>query len=94
MMNKAELTAAVAEATNTTKKETEAIINAALDAVTAALKNGDKVVLMGFGSFEVKKRAARLGRNPRTKEIVEIPTAVAPVFKAGKALKNSVAGNA
>ena len=72
------------------KKEAEAVITAALDAITAALKEGDKVQLVGFGSFEVKKRAARVGRNPKTKETIEIPASVVPVFKAGKALKDAV----
>ena len=64
---------------------------ATFDAITAALKDGDKVQLVGFGSFEVKKRAARVGRNPKTKESIEIPASVVPVFKAGKALKDAVA---
>ena len=90
-MNKTELTAAVAKTTETTKKEVEIIINATLDAIAAALRNDDKVALIGFGTFEVKKRAARLGRNPRTKEAVEIPASVVPTFKPGKALKDAVA---
>ena len=89
-MNKTELIAAVAEKTGLSKKDTEAVITAALDTITAALKDGDKVQLVGFGSFEVKKRAARIGRNPKTKESIEIPASVAPVFKAGKALKDAV----
>ena len=90
-MNKAELINAVAAATEFSKKDTEAVISATLDAITAALQEGEKVQLVGFGSFEVKKRAARLGRNPKTKESIEIPASVVPVFKAGKALKDSVA---
>ena len=66
-------------------------MSATFDAITAALKDGDKVQLVGFGSFEVKKRAARVGRNPKTKESIEIPASVVPVFKAGKALKDTVA---
>ena len=66
-------------------------MSATFDAITAALKDGDKVQLVGFGSFEVKKRAARVGRNPKTKESIEIPASVGPVFKAGKALKDAVA---
>ena len=66
-------------------------MSATFDAITAALKDGDKVQLVGFGSFEVKKRAARVGRNPKTKESIEIPASVVPVFKAGKALKDAVA---
>ena len=66
-------------------------MSSTFDAITAALKDGDKVQLVGFGSFEVKKRAARVGRNPKTKESIEIPASVVPVFKAGKALKDAVA---
>ena len=90
-MNKAELISAVAEQAGLSKKDTEAVIVATLDTITAALKDGEKVQLVGFGSFEVKKRAARVGRNPQTKEAVEIPASVVPVFKAGKALKDAVA---
>ena len=90
-MNKAELIAAVAEKASLSKKDSEAAVNAALEAISAALQDGDKVQLVGFGSFEVKKRAARTGRNPRTKEVVEIPASQVPVFKAGKALKDTVA---
>ena len=89
-MNKAELINAVAATAEVSKKDAEAIITAALDTITAALKEGDKVQLVGFGSFEVKKRAARIGRNPKTKESIEIPASVVPVFKAGKALKDAV----
>ena len=90
-MNKAELINAVAASADCSKKDAEAIITAALDTITAALKEGDKVQLVGFGSFEVKKRAARIGRNPKTKESIEIPASVVPVFKAGTALKDAVA---
>ena len=90
-MTKVELIAAVANDANLTKKDAEAAVNSALNAITAALKEGDKVQLVGFGSFEVKKRAARIGRNPKTKESIEIPASVVPVFKAGKALKDAVA---
>lgn len=90
-MNKAELIAAVAEKTGLSKKDSEAAVTAALDVITAALKEGDKVQLVGFGSFEVKNRAARTGRNPKTKEAIEIPASKVPVFKAGKALKDIVA---
>ena len=89
-MNKAELINAVAAAAEVSKKDAEAVLTATLDAITDALKEGDKVQLVGFGSFEVKKRAARMGRNPKTKESIEIPASVVPVFKAGKALKDSV----
>ena len=89
-MNKAELINAVATAAEVSKKDTEAVITAMLDTITDALKEGDKVQLVGFGSFEVKKRAARIGRNPRTKEEIEIPATVLPVFKAGKLLKDTI----
>ena len=90
-MNKTELIAAAAEKAGMSKKDTEAVINATLAAITDALKDGDKVQLVGFGSFEVKNRAARTGLNPRTKEPVEIPASKVPAFKAGKALKDAVA---
>jgi DNA-binding protein HU-beta len=90
-MNKAELINAVAASAEVSKKEAEAVVSAALDAITAALQEGDKVQLVGFGSFEVKKRAERIGRNPKTKESIKIPASTVPVFKAGKALKDAVA---
>ena len=90
-MNKAELINAVAEAADVSKKDAEAVITAAVETITAALKEGEKVQLVGFGSFEVKKRAARTGRNPKTKEAIQIPASKVPVFKAGKALKDAVA---
>lgn len=89
-MNKSELINAVAAAADVSKKDTEAVITAMLDTITEALKQGDKVQLVGFGSFEVKKRAARIGRNPQTKEEIQIPATVLPVFKAGKLLKDTV----
>ena len=89
-MNKAELIAAIAAKTGETKKGAEAAVNALVDVVTDALVKGDKVQLVGFGSFEVRKRAARKGRNPQTKEEIKIPASKAPVFKAGKALKELV----
>ena len=89
-MNKAELIAAAAEKAELSKKDTEAAVNAVVDVITAALKKGDKVQLVGFGSFETRKRAARVGRNPRTKETIEIPASSVPAFKAGKALKDAV----
>ena len=89
-MNKAELIAAIAAKTGDTKKGAEASVNAFVDVVTEALREGDKVQLVGFGSFEVRKRAARKGRNPQTKEEIKIPASKAPVFKAGKALKDLV----
>lgn len=90
-MNKTELIAAVAEKTGMSKKDTEAVVGATLCAITDALKAEGKVQLVGFGSFEVKTRAARTGLNPRTKEPVEIAATKVPVFKAGKALKDAVA---
>ena len=90
-MNKAELINAVAASAEVSKKDAEAVITATLDTITAALKEGEKVQLVGFGSFELKPRAARIGRNPKTKESIEIPASVVPVFKAGKALKDTVA---
>ena len=89
-MNKAELIAAVAAKTGDTKKAAEAAVNAFVDVVTESLVKGDKVQLVGFGSFEVRKRAARKGRNQQTKEEIKIPASKAPVFKAGKALKDLV----
>ena len=90
-MNKAELVAAVAEKTALSKKDSEKAVNAAFEAITAALVGGDKVQLVGFGAFEVKERNARVGRNPKTKETIQIPASKTPVFKAGKALKDVVA---
>ena len=89
-MNKAELVAAISEKTGTSKKSTETSLNAFVEIVTEALKKDEKVQLVGFGSFEVRKRAARKGRNPQTKEEIKIPASKAPVFKAGKALKELV----
>ena len=89
-MNKTELIAIAAEKSGMTKKDSELALAAALEAITEALVEGDKVQLIGFGSFEVKNRAARVGRNPKTKEAIEIPASKYPVFKAGKALKDKV----
>ena len=90
-MNKADLVAAVAEKTNSTKKDAEAAINAFLATVEDALVKGEKVQLIGFGTFETKGRKARQGRNPRKPdEVIKIPASKAPVFKAGKALKDAV----
>ena len=89
-MNKSDLVAAMAAKTGDTKKGAEETLNAFVDVVTEALVKGDKVQLVGFGSFEVRKRAARKGRNPQTKEEIKIPASKAPVFKAGKALKDLV----
>ena len=90
-MNKTELIAVAAEKTGMSKKDTEAVVTAAIDAIVAALKDGEKVQLVGFGAFEVKARAERIGRNPRTKEEIKIPASKVPVFKPGKALKDAVA---
>ena len=90
-MNKTELITLTAQNAGMTRKDAERVINAAIDAITAALVNGDKVQLSGFGSFEVKDREARIGRNPHTKEAVEIPATKVPVFKASKALRDTVA---
>ena len=89
-MNKTELIAAVAEKAALSKKDAEAAVSAAFDIITEALSQEEKVQLVGFGSFEVKNRAERIGRNPRTKEPIPIPASKAPVFKAGKALKDAV----
>ena len=90
-MNKAELINATSEKAGLSKKDTETAINAAIDAISAALAQGDKVQLVGFGSFEVRARAARTGRNPKTKETIKIPASKVPAFKPGKALKDAVA---
>ena len=90
-MNKKELIAAAAAKAGTTQKDAEAVINAALETLTAALVNGDRVQVSGFGIFEVKTREARVGRNPKTKEAINIPASKAPVFKASKTLKDAVA---
>ena len=90
-MNKAELIAEVAQQTSLSKKDSEKAVNAALDSIVAALKDGDKVQLVGFGSFEVKKRGPRLGRNPKTKEEIQIAATSVPAFKPGKLLKDAVA---
>lgn len=90
-MNKGELVCKIAERSGLSKKDSEKALTAALDSITEAMKADDKVQLVGFGVFEVKKRAARIGRNPRTKEEIQIPEASIPQFKAGKALKDAVA---
>lgn len=89
-MNKAELVSAVAEKTSMSKKDSEKAVNAAFDTITEALAAGDKVQLVGFGAFEVKERGARIGRNPKTKEEIEIPASRVASFKVGKALKEAV----
>ena len=89
-MNKAELIAEVAAKTGLSKNDSEKAVNAALDTVTASLESGEKVSLVGFGVFDVKERGVRMGRNPKTKEEIEIPASRVPQFKAGKALKEAV----
>ena len=90
-MNKTELIAAAAEASGITKKDADRLFNAALDIIAAELAKGEKVQLSGFGTFEIKEREARVGRNPHTKEAIEIPATKVPVFKPSKALKDCVA---
>lgn len=89
-MTKVELIAAVAADAGLTKKDAEKAVNSALAIITDSLKKGEKVSLVGFGSFEVRKRAARSGINPQTKEPMTIPASVLPAFTAGKALKEAV----
>src|SRR5574344_2240465 len=89
-MNKAELIAKIAEESKLTKKVAEAALDAFVVSVEDTLKKGEKVQLVGFGTFEVRQRAARKGRNPQTKAEIKIPASKAPVFKAGKALKDLV----
>ncbi|MBC8529978.1 HU family DNA-binding protein [Christensenellaceae bacterium NSJ-44] len=89
-MNKAELVMAVAEKCDCTKKDAEAAVNAFVSVVSEALAKGDKVQIVGFGNFEVRERAERMGRNPLTKEEITIPASKSPVFKPGKLLKDSV----
>ena len=89
-MNKTELVDAMAKKAGISKKDAEAAVKAFTDVVAAELKKGGKVQLVGFGTFEVSKRAARKGRNPQTKAAISIPASKAPKFKAGKALKDTV----
>ncbi len=89
-MNKAELISAIAAKAEISKKDADKALAAALDTITDALKSGDKVQLIGFGTFETRKRAARTGKNPQTGAEVQIPAANVPVFKSGKALKETV----
>ena len=90
-MNKTELIAIAAESAGMTKKDTERVLNAAIDAITMSLVKGEKVQLSGFGTFEIKDREARIGRNPHTKEAIDIPATRVPTFKPSKALKDTVA---
>ncbi len=89
-MTKAELVTEVAAKSGLNKKQTELAINAVIDTITDALTKGDSVQLVGFGTFEVRDRAARMGVNPQTKEKIEIPATKVPAFKAGKALKDAI----
>ena len=89
-MNKTELVAALAEKTQLPKKNAELALNAVVEVITESLSKGDKVQIVGFGSFEVKVRAERLGRNPKTKESITIAASKVPTFKAGKAFKDAV----
>ena len=90
-MNKTELIAVAAESAGITKKDAERVLNACIDAITLSLVRGEKVQLSGFGTFEVKLRKARVGRNPHTKEAVTIPATRVPAFKASMALKDNIA---
>jgi len=89
-LNKAELVAAVAEKTEFTKKDAEKAVAAVFDSISQAMADGEKVQLVGFGTFDVKKREERVGRNPQTKAEIVIPACKVPGFKAGKALKEAV----
>jgi len=90
LVNKSELVDAVADSADISKAAASRAVDAMVSTVSSALQNGDQVSLVGFGTFSVKERAARTGRNPRTGESIEIPAAKNPVFKAGKALKDAV----
>lgn len=90
-MNKTELIAAVAEKADLSKKDADAAVAAVIDAVTEALQKDEKIQLVGFGTFEVRARAEKQGRNPRTGEAMTVPASKVPAFKAGKALKDAVA---
>ena len=89
-MNKSDLVNSIAAKSGLSKKNSEAALNSFIESVQTSLKGGDKVTLVGFGTFEVRKRAARKGRNPLTKQEITIPASKAPVFKAGKGLKDIV----
>lgn len=89
-MNKAELITVLTEKSGLAKKDNEKVLNALIEAITEQLQQGDKISLVGFGTFEVKERAERKGRNPKTMEELLIPASKAPSFKAGKALKDAV----
>jgi len=89
-MNKMDLVSSVAEKTEMTKKDAEKVINAVFDSIGEALASGEKVQLVGFGTFEVRERAARTGRNPRTGQEISIPATRVPTFKPGKTLRDTV----
>ena len=89
-MNKSELIAKAAEKAGTTRKDAEAVVNATLESIIEAVKEGDYVQLIGFGTFERRARKAKMARNPRTGEEIEVPASNAPAFKAGKAFKDAV----
>ncbi len=89
-MNKADLITAVAEKADLTKKDVETVVNAITDVIEEALTRGEKVSLVGFGTFEVRDRAARMGRNPQTKQEIKIPATRVPAFRAGKSLKERI----
>ena len=91
-MNKHELVSAIAQNAELSKKDADKALSAAIEAITKALAEGDKVQVVGFGTFEVRERAARTGKNPRTGEVIEIAASNVPAFKAGKALKDVVNG--
>lgn len=91
-MNKGEVVTKMSDLSGMTKKDSEKALNVLLEVIEEAMVKGDKVQLVGFGSFETKERAARKGRNPQTKQEIEIPASTVPVFKAGKAFKDAVAG--
>ena len=89
-MNRTELVAAMAEKTQLSKKDADLALKAFIDVVSEEMQKGEKVQLVGFGTFEVSERAAREGRNPKTKEVIQIPETTVPVFKAGAAFKEKV----
>lgn len=89
-MNKSDLVTKIAEKSNLTKKDSEKVLNAFVESVKETLSKGEKVTLVGFGTFEVRKRAARVGRNPQTKQEIHIPASKAPAFKVGTAFKEAV----
>lgn len=91
-MKKQELVAAIAQEAEISKKDADRALAAAINAISKALADGDKIQLVGFGTFEVRERAARTGKNPRTGEVIEIAASKVPAFKAGKALKDVVNG--